>query len=96
MPYAACVTLAAVALLAGAACAATTSPDVPDTERAPLLAKGGGGQRKVTICHVGDDGTYVMISPAAPGAANHLAKHARDIPATLTGGTYTCPARPAG
>ena len=54
----------------------------------------GAGQSKVTICHVGQDGLYVMLTVGAPGAANHLEKHAGDVAAILRSGSYSCATRP--
>ena len=55
------------------------------------------GTRRRTIGRtdgtVGDDGLYVMLTAGAPGAANHLAKHAGDVAATLRNGSYSCPTR---
>jgi CubicO group peptidase (beta-lactamase class C family) len=41
-------------------------------------AKAGEGQRKVTICHVDDNGKRIEISIGAPGVANHIRNHADD------------------
>jgi hypothetical protein len=55
----------------------------------------GVGQGKMTICHVGEDGLYVMLTVGAPGAANHLDKHAGDVAATMRNGSYGCATRPS-
>ena len=85
---------------------ASLEPGAALAAKAPKGPKGGGGggggeedrgdgagQSKVTICHVGDDGLYVMLTAGAPGAANHLAKHAGDVAAALRNGSYGCPTR---
>jgi hypothetical protein len=106
MPFTTRTTLAAVAAAFSLlACSEATTPTASLEPGAALAAKGakepkgsdddgGGGaaQSKVTICHVGEDGLYVMLTVGAPGAANHLAKHAGDVAATLRSGSYGCPA----
>ena len=110
MPFTTRATLAAVAVTLGlVACSEATAPTESLQPGAVLAAKGpkgggsggagdddgsGAGQSKVTICHVGDDGLYAMLTVGAPGAANHLSKHAGDVAATLRNGSYSCPSRP--